>query len=194
VWHSRTRIRAGADGVAANRSEDRLDQRRGGELEMTPLIPFRLAEGTRDLLVLTALLLLVDLSLEWRELSVRGAGVAVDAGASAWGGWGGLAGVLLVAYVVLDVAAGRPVEAAAAALAASGFVVLEFFTGAAEVDVAGVVSVSRDELWPAYAGLGLAVALAVGAGVQLAARIRGADDDAYDDGLFHEHPSFRPGR
>jgi hypothetical protein len=163
-------------------------------LEMTTLSPFRLAEGARDLLVLTALLLLVDLSLDWRELSVRAAGVAVDSGASAWGGWGGLAGVLLIVYVVLDVAAGRPAEADAVGLAASVLVVVEFFTGAVEVETAGVVSVGTDELWPAYAGVSLAVALAVGAGAQLAARIRGAGDDADDDVPFHEHPSFRLGR
>jgi hypothetical protein len=64
------------------------------------------------------------------------------------------------------------VAAAAVALLASGFTVVEFFTGEATVD-AGAVSVSTsDALWPAYLGLALAVVLAVGAAARLAEHTR----------------------
>jgi hypothetical protein len=132
----------------------------------------RIAAAARPVTLVAGSALFVDLFLDWREVSVRTPGVAVDAGASAWSGWGAVAGVLLLTYLVLDLAARRPVAAAAVALLASGFTVVEFFTGEATVD-AGAVSVSTsDALWPAYLGLALAVVLAVGAAARLAEHTR----------------------
>jgi hypothetical protein len=134
---------------------------------------FRVAEGARAVLVVTAFALFADLFLEWRDVSVRTSGVAVDAGTSAWSGWGALAGVLLIAFLVLELARRRPVTAGVLALLASAFTIVEFFTGEADVDVTGVVSVSTDErLWPAYLGVALAVVLASGAAIRLAAHIQ----------------------
>jgi hypothetical protein len=133
-------------------------------------------------MVVTAFVLFADLLLEWREASVRTPGVAVDAGTSAWSGWGAVAGVLLVAFLVLELPSRKPVAAATLALLAGAFTFVEFFTGEAHVDVEGVVSVGTgDALWPAYLGLVLAVVLAAGAAVRLAAA------DVYTPGAARPH-------
>jgi hypothetical protein len=118
-------------------------------------------------MVVTAIALFADLFLHWRDASVRTPEVAIDAGASAWSGWGAVAGVLLIAYLVLELATRRPLATTVVALLASAFTVVEFFTGEAYVDV-GAVSVSKgSELWPAYLGLVLAFVIAAGAVVRL---------------------------
>ena len=133
----------------------------------------RITGSAREVVVVTAFALFADLFLDWRDVSVQTPGVAVDAGASAWSGWGALAGVLLIAFLVLEFARRRPVSADALALLASAFTIVEFFTGEANVAVNGVVSVSTSErLWPAYVGFALAVVLAFGAAVRLAAHIQ----------------------
>jgi hypothetical protein len=124
-------------------------------------------------LVPLAVLLFIDLFLDWHRVSVTvGTVVDVQAGASAWSGWGVLAGVALLALLVWEglwfagVTAERvatEIVSAVLALAAFGFVVVQFFAGSS-VDVPGVVSFSSDaRLWPAYAGLVLGVLLAAAA-------------------------------
>ena len=130
---------------------------------------FDLAASARTVAVVSALALFVVLFLDWREVSVRAPGVDVDAASSAWGGWGAVAGILLVAFLV-SVLRGHVVPALVTGLVAAGLTVVEFFTGSVETDVTGVVSVdTSEELWPAYVGLGLAIVLGAACAVGLAA-------------------------
>jgi hypothetical protein len=130
---------------------------------------FDLAASARAVAVVSALALFVVLFLDWREVSVHAPGVAVDAASSAWAGWGAVAGILLVAFLV-SVLRGHVVGAFVTGLVAAGLTVVEFFTGSVETDVAGVVSVDTStELWPAYVGLGLAIVLGAACAVGLAA-------------------------
>ena len=74
---------------------------------------------------------------------------------------------------MLEVPAKRPVAAAVLALLASFFTFLEFFTGEARVEVAGVVSTQVGEAeWPAYLGATLAAVLAIAAAVRLGANVK----------------------
>jgi hypothetical protein len=125
-------------------------------------------------LIPLAVLLFIDLFLDWHRASVivNGA-VDIDAGTSAWTGWGALAGIALLGLLVWEGFrfAGATAErvttevvSATLAIAAFGFILAEFFAGSTSVDVAGVVSVSKGgELWAAYAGLVLGALLAAAA-------------------------------
>lgn len=116
-----------------------------------------IATHSRSLVGLLAGALLVDLFLDWRRASVETPAVLVDAGSAAIGGWGALAAVALVVLLGAVLADARAGMLAGLAATAAGFVVIEFFTGAAQVDVAGAVSVDTTQrLWPAYVGLVLA--------------------------------------
>lgn len=127
-----------------------------------------LASNARPIAIVSALALFVVLFLDWREVSVTTPAVSVDAGTSAWAGWGAVAGVLLVAYLVAELRFGPSQVVPVLALLAAGFTVVEFFTGTASTDVAGVVSVDTGaELWPAYVGVALAIVLAAASAVRL---------------------------
>jgi hypothetical protein len=123
----------------------------------------KLAVLSRPLGLATALFLLVDLALHWREAPVRTEWVNENAGTSALNGWGAFAAGLLIAYLIVELGFGRRarVLAAGLAIAAAGVTFLEFFTGSATVvNVPGVVTGSIEAtLWPAYLGLALAVVL-----------------------------------
>jgi hypothetical protein len=131
----------------------------------------RLSAIVQPLIPLTALVLLVDLFLDWRVASVSTPTLELSSGTSGLAGWGIVAGVLLVATLLWEQRLlGRGFEpglqeiaiATALALGAAGFTVVAFFTGEASVSVAGVVHVSVEEVqWAAYAGLALAGLLAV---------------------------------
>jgi hypothetical protein len=119
-----------------------------------------------------AVLLFIDLFLDWHRASVAvGGALDIHAGSSAWNGWGALAGVSLLGLLVWEGFrfAGITTERVAAelvsttlAVAALAFTAVEFFSGSASVDVAGVVNVaSEGRLWPAYAGLALGALLAL---------------------------------
>jgi hypothetical protein len=129
-----------------------------------------------------AFLLLADLFLDWSTATVQLAGaIEVETGTSAWGGWGALAGLLLIAFLVLEismfvgwmVASPRLLSAASIiAIAAAAFTYVEFFTGTTSV-TAGAVSISVDErLWPAWLGLVLAAIVAAAAVTRLALQAR----------------------
>jgi hypothetical protein len=132
-----------------------------------------------------AVLLFVDLCLDWHRalVSVGGSALHMHGDTSALAGWGVLAAIAIVGLIVWEafrVAGAAPAdrqgsEMLSAALAFSAFVftVIEFFSGSARVDVAGMANVSAgDRLWPAYAGLGLAALLALAAIVQLARPVK----------------------
>jgi hypothetical protein len=131
-----------------------------------------LAAAARPLGLASAFALFFVLFLDWRDVSVVTPGVFVDAGSSAWSGWGAVAGILAVAFVVSDLR-GHAVGAPVTGLAVAGFTIVEFFTGSVETDVAGVVSVdTSSRLWPAYVGLGLALVLGAACAVRLLAWTR----------------------
>ena len=120
-----------------------------------------LAASARAVAVASALALFVVLFLDWREVSVQTPGVDVETASSAWSGWGAVAGILLVAFLV-SVLRGKAVGAPVTGLVAAGLTAVEFFTGSVETDVAGLVSVDTSvELWPAYVGLCLAIVVPV---------------------------------
>jgi hypothetical protein len=131
----------------------------------------------RPIAIVLAAALLVDLFLTWWDASIEVGPVAVDAGASGWGGWGAIAGALAVALLVWEVAwtvtdrlEARIVELVGGILsvAAGGLAVVAFFTGSANVNVANVVSVVVDERqWAAYVGLTLGIALGIAGALRL---------------------------
>jgi hypothetical protein len=137
----------------------------------------RLLRLARPIAIVLAAALLVDLFLTWRDASIVAGPVDVDAGASGWGGWGAIAGVFIVVLLVWEVAStltsrfdARIVELVGGILcvAVGGLAVVAFFTGSADVDVAGVVSVVVDERqWAAYVGLILGLALGAAGALRL---------------------------
>jgi hypothetical protein len=127
----------------------------------------KLTDHARPIVLATALLLIIDLFLHWRGAPVHTQWVNTSGGTSALPGWGGLAAVLLAAFLLVELVSGRRGRAVAAALAiaATSLTFVEFFTGSARVTkIAGVVASGSDQtLWPAYAGLALALLLVVAA-------------------------------
>jgi hypothetical protein len=121
----------------------------------------------RKLVLGAALLLLVDLCFAWRQAPVHTQWIDTAGGASALVGWGAVVGIFLLAFLVVELVTGRRGRAVAAALAiaAASLTVVEFFTGSASMtEINGVVAVSTEQtLWPAYAGLALAVLLVLAA-------------------------------
>jgi hypothetical protein len=142
----------------------------------------RLSALVRPALVVAAVALLADLLLDWREASIRTPAVAVDGGTWGLSGWGAVAAVLLLVYVIVEARSRRPVAAPVLALLGGAFAVVEFFTGDASVVVEGAASVDTDRLWPAYLGLVLALAVVVGAAIRLA-------DALQTPGLTRAHPT-----
>jgi hypothetical protein len=115
----------------------------------------------RLLLPGAALLLVVDLSLAWQQVSVDGPFGSITAARSGWHGIGVLVGLLAIAAAVWEILrlAGRAPElpvwgglvSAGLAAATALFALIEFL--------------SHDEArhWPAWIGLVLALALGAGA-------------------------------
>lgn len=136
----------------------------------------------RSLLMLVALALLVVLFLDWRVASVSTPAVEVSSGSPGIAGWGLLAAALLVVFIARELwLLGRTGEpglqqvavSAALALGAAGVTWFGFVTGDAGVDVAGGVAVQVEDVQPAaYAGLTLAIVLAVFAIVRYVAEAR----------------------
>jgi hypothetical protein len=111
----------------------------------------------RLLVCLVSGALLADLFLDWRRLSVDTPAVSIDAGSAAVAGWGAVAAVALIALLSAELMRPRPDISVGLAFVAGSFVVVEFLTGSASVDVAGVLAVDTTErAWPAYVGLVLA--------------------------------------
>ena len=122
----------------------------------------------RLLLCLVSGALLADLFLDWRRVSVDTPAVSIDAGSSAVAGWGAVAAVALIALLSAELMRPRPDVSIGLAFVAVSFVVVEFFTGSANVDVAGVLAVDTTErAWPAYVGLALAGGLVAATALRL---------------------------
>lgn len=122
--------------------------------------------------------LFLDLFLDWREVSVAGPVMRLDVGSSGWSnGWGIAAGVVVMALVIFELpllAAGQNAvgRARAGLVAALGTAVLGFTIAAfaaTSVDVTTPMAAVRigDRQWPAFAGLVLATAVAVGGFLEL---------------------------
>jgi hypothetical protein len=127
----------------------------------------KLTAHARPIVVIAALALLVDLFLTWREAPVKTQWINDTGGASALAGLGALAAALLVLFLISQFATSRRARVISGALAAGAAIVTfgEFFTGSANPSSSiGVVTVSTETtLWPAYAGLVLAIVLVLAA-------------------------------
>ncbi len=124
-------------------------------------------QHARPLVLGTALLLLVDLFFHWHAAPVHTRYVDTAGATSALAGWGAVVFVLLAAFLLVELITGRRGRAVAAALAISAacLTVVQFFAGSAgvtKIEGVGVVS-SEQTLWPAYAGLALALLLVLAA-------------------------------
>jgi len=126
--------------------------------------------GTRrtDLIALAAsLLLIADLFLGWRRTDVDvGGAVEIRATETGWVGWGVLAGVLALVLVGLLLVRLRGRGEHALATLAVGLALplaalLAAVTGDASVDMPGVGAQVDILLWPAWAGIALAMVAAV---------------------------------
>jgi hypothetical protein len=112
-----------------------------------------------------ALAFLVVLSFDWYEVSVEiGNALSVNEAASGWSSsWGLIAGGLAILLILAHRLPVRVRPDLAVLTAACAFVVsagLAAFTGGADVDVAQTVAVQVETtLWPAWIGVGLAVAV-----------------------------------
>jgi hypothetical protein len=128
----------------------------------------RITTHARLLVCLVSGALLADLFLDWRRLSVDTAAVNVDAGSAPVAGWGAMAAVALIALLSAELMRPRPDISVGLAFVAVSFVVVEFFTGSANVHVAGVLAVdSAERVWPAYVGLVLAGCLVAATALRL---------------------------
>jgi len=143
--------------------------------------------AARAVAVGAALLLVVDLFLDWRRVSVEVAGFARVAGeTTGWSAWGKLAGAAAIALVAWELLAPRSDRFSPLTIAGvSGLLSLVVLVGTVQVlfatdvslDLAGVVLVQTGErLWAAWAGLGLAVVLVASSAARLAATARAARD------------------
>ncbi len=121
----------------------------------------------RPIVLGTALVLLVDLFFSWRAAPVHTRWMDTAGATNALAGWGSVVIVFLAAFLLVELVTARRgrTVAAALAIAAASLTFVAFFTGSAKVTkVDGVVLASAEQtLWPAYAGLGLAVLLVLAA-------------------------------
>jgi hypothetical protein len=132
----------------------------------------------RWLVIVSSLLFLGDLFLAWHRASIEIAGVVdIDATVNGWRGLGFVAGLTALGLVALQLAPGRRLrESTRVTLSAVGAVVLvasavvAALTGDADVQAAAVGVEVGEALWPAWAGVGLALSTAIGAFGLLAAR------------------------
>ena len=124
-------------------------------------------QHARPIVLGTALLLLVDLFFHWREAPVHTRWLDVSGGTSALAGWGAAVVPFLFAFLLVELMTARRGRAVAAglAIAAASLTFVEFFTGSASgTKIEGVVVAATEQtLWPAYAGLALAVLLVLAA-------------------------------
>ncbi len=108
-------------------------------------------------------LLFVDLFLDWSTTNVLMGGLAVHTGGSGWQGFGIVAGVAVVAFVLLEALdLVRPaVVSPLLALVTLGFTVGAFAdAGRASVAMPMIDVTVNGRQWPAWVGLALAIALA----------------------------------
>ncbi len=127
----------------------------------------KLTAFARPIVGLAALALIAVLFLPWREAPVHTQWLNDSGAASGLDGWGALAGGLVLVVLLAQFLTSRRARVIAGmlAVAAAGATYVGFFTGSADpISSIGVVTNSTEViLWPAYAGLVLAVALAAAA-------------------------------
>lgn len=119
-----------------------------------------------SVLLASALLLFLDLFLDWQQTTVSLPLVNVEAGSSGWHGWGIAAGIAVAALLVwegirlrLEQTPQQLLIGAALAILVAAFTLGAFF-GGAEVTSGGVTVTVAGHHWPAWAGLVLALLVA----------------------------------
>lgn len=126
---------------------------------------------TRRLIAPLATMFFVVMFLDWHETSVNiGDAVAVQGTASAWHGWGAIAGFAAAGLLLWTVLERFDAEitkrlsdelvTATLAVATLAFTIVEFLVGTASVSVAGAVEVTTTVRWPAYVALAVSAVLA----------------------------------
>jgi hypothetical protein len=116
-----------------------------------------LGRGTQLLLV-AGVLLLIDSFLDWQQVSAAG----ITAGASMWHGVGVVAGLLLIALLVWEVAQVTGVTRNLELPISAALVSVGLAVGTAAFTVIKFLVANEARHWPAWIGLILAVAVAVG--------------------------------
>jgi hypothetical protein len=118
-------------------------------------------QHARPIVLGTAFLLMIDLFFHWRAAPVHTQWVDTGGGTSAMVGWGGVVFAVLFVLLVIEAVTNRRgrTVATTVAIAAAVLTFVEFFAGgsATVTRIDGVVA--QHTLWPAYAGLALAVLL-----------------------------------
>jgi hypothetical protein len=134
----------------------------------------RMRQMASGILVALGALFLINLSLDWHggtTLDMAGI-VQVHSGASGWAGWGALAGAAVICLVILEVleltAETAPPKAAVLwvpllSLVTLAATVAAFVDRSATVSLGGMIAVTTNASreWPAYAGLVLAILIAI---------------------------------
>jgi len=116
-----------------------------------------LGRGTQ-LLLIAGVLLLIDSFLDWQQVSAAG----ITAGASMWHGVGVVAGLLLIALLVWEVAQVTGVTRNLELPISAALVSVGLAVGTAAFTVIKFLVANEARHWPAWIGLILAVAVAVG--------------------------------
>ena len=116
-----------------------------------------LGRGTQLLLV-AGILLLIDSFLDWQQISAGG----ISAGASMWHGVGVVAGLLLIALLVWEVAQVSGVTRNLELPVSAALISVGLAVGTAAFTVVKFLVANEARHWPAWLGLSLAVAVAVG--------------------------------
>jgi hypothetical protein len=116
-----------------------------------------LGRGTQLLLV-AGILLLIDSFLDWQQVSAAG----ITAGASMWHGVGVVAGLLLIALLVWEVAQVTGVTRNLELPVSAALVSVALAVGVTAFAVIKFLVANEARHWPAWIGLILAVVIAVG--------------------------------
>jgi hypothetical protein len=116
-----------------------------------------LGRGTQVLLV-GGVLLLIDSFLDWQQVSV----VGVTAGASMWHGVGVVAGLVLIALLVWEVAQVAGVTRNLELPVSAALVSVALAAGTAVFVLIKFLVANEARHWPSWVGLILAVAIAIG--------------------------------
>jgi hypothetical protein len=116
-----------------------------------------LGRGTQLLLV-AGIVLLIDSFLDWQQVSAGG----ISAGASMWHGVGVVAGLLLIALLVWEVAQIAGVTRSIELPVSAALISVGLAVGTAAFTVVKFLVANEARHWPAWIGLILAVAIAVG--------------------------------
>jgi hypothetical protein len=116
-----------------------------------------LGRGTQLLLV-AGILLLIDSFLDWQQVSVAG----ISAGASMWHGVGVVAGLLLIALLVWEVAQVTGVLRNLELPVSAALISVGLAVGTAVFTIIKFLVANEARHWPAWIGLILAVGIAVG--------------------------------